>query len=161
MFDINYYNEKFKENIPTVDVSNLVTKTELGSAISNLENIELVTYTGKGTYGASNPTTISFSFAPKHILWIGMALETGSISHFSEYHDKGHYSFRNLVTMSEMTTSYTKGKGFAVRQNSTNAKDDIYGKKSADGKTLYFYHQYYYADQLNDSNYKYYFLAIG
>lgn len=42
--------------------------TEITSALSGLARIETGSYVGTGTYGASNPNTLTFRFAPKLVL---------------------------------------------------------------------------------------------
>lgn len=108
--------------------------------------IEVGSYVGTETYGSSNPCSITFSFAPKVIKilcsrYLGTNLadqpSTGVIS----------------VVMDEITTSYEKGFGFGPGQYS-------YGKKSADGKTYYWFNNSA-TNQYNNSNTKFYVLAIG
>ena len=108
--------------------------------------IEVGSYVGTEKYGSSDPCSITFSFAPKVIKilysrYLGTNLasqpSTGVIN----------------VVMDEITTSYKQGFGFGPGQNS-------YGKKSADGKTYYWYNSSS-TNQYNNSNTKFYVLAIG
>jgi hypothetical protein len=108
--------------------------------------IEVCSYVGTEKYGSSDPCSITFSFAPKVIkILYGRYLGTNLASQPST----GVIS----VVMDEITTSYEKGFGFGPGQNS-------YGKKSADGKTYYWYNNTS-TNQYNNSNTKFYVLAIG
>lgn len=45
--------------------------TEITSALSGLARIETGSYVGTGTYGSSNPNTLTFGFVPKVWGWLG------------------------------------------------------------------------------------------
>ena len=61
------------------------------------------------------------------------------------------------LTMSNLTTSYVARKGFT--SNLTFYND--YGKKSSDGKTIYWYSESSASYQVNDSGSTYYWIAFG
>ena len=44
---------------------------EIASALSGFARIETGSYVGTGTYGASNPNTLTFGFVPKVWGWFG------------------------------------------------------------------------------------------
>lgn len=105
---------------------------EVSTTLTALANskgmISMWSYTGTGTFGADNPCSLTFDFVPKLIIMLG-----GGATDFrprSEYYDA-------VVNMDVVTTTYTKGHGFC--DNSDNEGYSCYGKKSADGKTFYWY----------------------
>ena len=93
-------------------------------------------YTGTGTYGSSNPTSITFPFKP--IILIGpISLKVDG---------------RAINIVAPMQTSYKQHYWFPYQE---------YLKISADGKTISWYNTSSTRDQFNDSGYIYYFAAIG
>ena len=93
-------------------------------------------YTGTGTYGASNPNSLTFAFEPK-FLSIGLA---------KEFSDGYVIPNVNFLLMSN--------GGFACKSNGA-----IYGK--VDGKTVYWYSGSSVDNQLNTNNYEFTYIAIG
>ena len=49
---------------------------EIASALSGFARIETGSYVGTGTYGASNPNTLTFGFVPKVWGWFGYKKDT-------------------------------------------------------------------------------------
>lgn len=125
---------------------------EVASALSGLAHIETGTYNGTGTYGASNPSQITFSFAPS---WIIMLYVDGRYPYRLHLTDYGATSF---LPMDALTTNYENTQSPSVQGYSA---DTTYAKKSADGKTLYWYNTNSAASQLNKVNDKIYYIAIG
>lgn len=138
-----------------------ITPSDIGAA-----KVVTGTYTGTGKVGSSNPTSLTFPFAPKAVFIL------------SVYGDGRYYNLPRdsktpgstmsgdtqwVVDCNTLTTSYAKYNGFGdSRTSSSNTYGDNYGKKSSDGKTIYWYNTYDDAGwQLNASNYKYYYMAIG
>lgn len=93
-------------------------------------------YIGTGTYGASNPNSLTFAFEPK-FLSIGLA---------KEFSDGYVIPNVNFLLMSN--------GGFACKSNGA-----IYGK--VDGKTVYWYSGSSVDNQLNTNNYEFTYIAIG
>lgn len=110
--------------------------TALGAA-----RIQTGSYTGTGTYGASNPNSITFSFAPKIIF---MRDNTGGTTY-------------NPVFPQLLSTSYAGALGF-ISNNGFNIK------KSSDGKTFTWYTTSTLnppMDQCNESGWTYVCCAVG
>ena len=108
-------------------------------------------YTGTGTYGSSNPNSLTFEFAPAVLL----------VSSPSNYGLEGFgYDSASNVTYamigSVLTTSYKQYFGIGVNTNATG-----YGKKSSDGKKFSWYNKASAANQWNASNKVYHYFAIG
>ena len=76
--------------------------------------------------------------------------------------------YHTLITMDRVSNEYTNYKG-PIYGNSTsvdNLRAYLYGKKSEDGKTYYWYCDSYHNNgdspyQCNMKNHVYYYLAIG
>ena len=96
-------------------------------------------YTGTGTYGRSNPNSITFPFEP--VIFI-VPQGSGIIS-------------PEILNIKRLTNNY-------VAYNwSVNSRRTIYWKISQDGKTISWYSTDYQDGQLNSSNAIYYYAAIG
>lgn len=93
-------------------------------------------YAGTGDYGANNPTSVTFPFEP--ILFF---FPTG---------------FRT-INMNELTQDYKLTTTYTSQYGNYN----IYVKKSADGKTIYWYSNDGETDQSNKAEVFYNFAAIG
>ena len=114
--------------------------------------IETGSYVGTGTYGASNPNTLTFGFAPYLVIM---------------YYADGRYSGNlrpyddlpvAVVPMDFITTSYSHTNSPAVTGYSA---DYTYSKKSDDGKTLFWYNTRNAMGQLNNTNDNVFYMAIG
>lgn len=136
------------------------TYTALGQ-IGNKVQIATGSYTGTGTYGASNPNSLTFDFAPKVIMAV-CARYTNSGSNFPNGYSYAPFfaetNQHNVVHMDALTSD---AYGWRAGLGQTNSSKYPYGKKSADGKTLYWYHEGGAGYQYNTSGYTYYYIAIG
>lgn len=122
----------------------------MGTPENNILNgvkMQLIAYVGTGTYGANNPCSITFDFAPT-VVYRTLATLTTGVNHM--YCD-------------ELATEYEKGKGFGYRNVETTYAD-FWGKKSPDGKTLYWYYDWEsnnsISSQYNSAGMTYYYLGI-
>lgn len=109
-------------------------------------------YVGTGTYGADNPCSVTFDFAPKVVLWLGELLSNEIFYSSSNDVDNIWAAITALYT-----TDYTLRLGF----NDGGSSSKLYGKKSDDGKTIYWYSEITGSYQLNARGYTYYFLALA
>lgn len=133
---------------------------------------QIVSYTGTDTYGESNPCSITFSFAPKLIMYLGDSRKT-----INQYNKPGLNSIiipaksgtnvldtaiRPFMLPSQLTTEYVQG--LWIGQNTgydSKTQSKTYAKKSADGKTMSWYTDESNDDQLNRSHLIYHFMGIG
>ena len=110
--------------------------------------VQVLSYVGTGTQGASNPCSITADFPMKMVVYAFAENLTTSAP---------EYIYQILDWVS---TSYSSKQGLGSDSNGT-----LMGKKSADSKTLSWYIDTSYTDQawvqLNESGKKYTFLAIG
>lgn len=110
-------------------------------------------YVGTGTFGASNPCSLTFDFVPQ-LVWIYLVQGVGGFSFDTTNQDKAVV----VQNIPALDTGYHNYCGFC---NSYSYRQESYGRKSPDGKSIYWYNTKYASAQLNDSTYRYYYLAIG
>ena len=102
------------------------------------------TYTGTGTYGASNPNTLTFTTAPSLV------------------RVEGPYSANNRTVSIEFTQGQTVGLALnAQAGNSVTGYEGVTCAWSNDGKTLTWYSSTSANWQCNASGYEYTYVAIG
>ena len=114
--------------------------------------IETGSYVGTGTYGASNPSQITFEFAPS---WVIMLYVDGRYPNRLHLTDYGAASF---LPMDAITTTYANTQAPSVQGYSA---DDTYAKKSEDGKILYWYNTNSARSQLNATSDKLFYIAFS
>ena len=117
------------------------------SAISQLNaaglaRMQLVSYVGTGTYGSSNPTSVTFDFAPKIVLNLFSSVAISELQR---------------LIVSKLTNSYVSGNGFSGYVSGYPS----YGKKSSDGKSIYWYNTKSASYQINNAGVTYYLLALA
>lgn len=123
--------------------------------LGNKVIIETGSYVGTGTYGSSNPNSLTFDFEPKIVfLYMGYneLLGSNTMSFFTSV--QSYYS-NNMIFPEALTTTYKENMGFAL-MNGTS-----YGKKSSDGKKIFWYHTHSAIEQHNKSGEVYRYIAIG
>lgn len=109
-------------------------------------------YVGTGTYGASNPSSIT---APG-VIKFAMFVAWGSIGNvWNNFNDLNNARF--MLTDNMLTTSYTEYAGFCSYYRDTGYS---YGKKSSDGKQFSWYNTSSSSSQFNQSNNEYYYMVI-
>ena len=118
--------------------------------------IEVGSYVGTGTYGESNPCSITASGEIIAILCLG-SVEAGT--YYTEFLSPASpHQIKNMVA-NNLTTSYVACRGFFSPQ-ANEGSTSAYGKKSADGKTFSWYCVNSNRYQLNYTGTTYYFLVI-
>ena len=126
----------------------------LGNLLLSLPGVQIETgsYVGTGTYGSSNPNSLTFGFEIKFV-WIVATLKSDNdyFSYPSVYPPEVPY-----VLCDSLTTEYRKSSPY-----SGGSAHDAFAKKSSDGKTIYWYNRYSEDAQFNSDNYYYYYIAIG
>lgn len=120
----------FNMNGVNYDTNTMRTDEEINALINANPEIALVSYAGTGHSGSSYPNSVTFPFAPRVVIMIGYG-STGSIPGVNLFSNNSN----QLILIAELlTTSYAHSTGFEIGNTY-----GIYGKKSADGKTLYWY----------------------
>lgn len=129
--------------------------TALGTA-----KIATGSYVGTDTFGASNLNTLTFDFAPKLVIFtVKRATTSNSTTYPNEY---SYITLTDdydspIIDMSALTSD-AYAYNYAPRMDSNNKS---YAKKSADGKTLYWYNNNSAARQCNSAGSEYFYVAIG
>lgn len=140
-------------------------QSQLDALIGALANAggakaELVTYVGTGTYGASNPTSLTFDFVPSVVFYLGRLYPDSWFQQAPQL--PGYTAIKDnwIVIPSIMPEDYTVRWGFASA-TTDSILGKLYGKVSADKKTMSWYNEQNSEAQLNASRHTYYFLGIS
>ena len=138
-------------NNGVITPSNLATQASaLGFA-----KIQTGSYVGTGTCGEDNPCSLTFDFAPKIVLFTDVvSISDGTVCASSLVSDPSDNFI--IHSLDVLTTTYVKGAGFGNYGTSA-----LYGRKSSDGKTIYWYSISNASRQFNDTAYRYYWVAIN
>lgn len=123
------------------------TTIEYLGKLGDKARVQVLSYVGTGTYGSSNPNSLTFGFAPKVAMYLGASEDNGSTQSSTT---------KRAMFQNELTINYISGFGFSLDTSNYPS----YGKRSADGKTFYWYTTGAARHQLNESSYIYYFLAL-
>ena len=163
---VGYVNSPSPDAYPPA-VSDGYTYTLLGQ-LGNKVRIATGSYTGTGTYGASNPNSLTFEFAPKIVLLtIANTGKSGNTPYAYPMLFGSNVGatdgFTSYIMHTDMlSTTYKNGLGFAGIGSSNYSY--TYGKKSSDGKTFSWYNTTDDSAQCNrpaSSGLVYHYFAIG
>ena len=183
---MSYYNGSSYTNLyPKTTVSNLTdlsgstnilsssTKTTLGlastavpdnafstlaSMVNSRAKIATGSYVGTGTYGASNPCSLTFDFSPNLILFfpkVVISVGGGSVSYngFTDY--DGYMNSYYFLLTSILTTDYAQ-TGLPYGGGRDSDSDKSYAKKESNGRKVYWYSTDAAYSQLNAKETYYY-----
>lgn len=115
-------------------------------------------YVGTGTYGESNPNKLTFPFAPKLVI---MFDDLGTALNSRTSNSSQASASTAICYVPALTTTYTKG-AFCINYIYSSPRDYYgYGKRSPDGKTIYWYHPSADYAQWNTTDAPYYYLALA
>ena len=113
--------------------------------------VQVVSYVGTGTYGSSNPCSLTFDFAPKVVMFLRGYKK--SSTQFNYLY--GSYGSDSLViTTADLLEEFSVYNGFG-RYSSA------YAKKDSTGRTISWYSYESANSQANATGCTHYFLAIG
>lgn len=145
--------DKYQEvtGYPAIPAS---TTIEYLGVLGEKSKIQVLSYVGTGTSGEANPCSVTASFPIKALFFLGYIGEFGMDPSYLGV-GNGYWGDRGVGVMFSkcLTTAFTNHIGF-----DDNGKTS-FGKKSADGKTFYWYNKT--SAVTNDSGSLYYFLALG
>ena len=131
------------------------TTIEYLGKLGDKARVQVVSYVGTGTYGESNPNSLTFDFAPKVVRLLGEISIGGNFTVCSIYPMNANYGVQSAILFTKaLTTTYKARLGFS-ENNYTNS----YCKISQDGRTVTWYNNA--SDQINTAGYTYYFLALA
>lgn len=129
------------------------------SQLSSVGKCATGSYVGTGLYGASSPNALEFTFVPKTVEILGYSYEYEGKTRFKLAYQNS-YSYPLLIG-ERLGTEYAEGTGFYDGAGySDSYSNPGYAKKSADGKTVYWYTNDA-GTQFNQSGYTYYYRALG
>ena len=133
------------EIVDVVETGNMngVTNNAVAEAIAAIPEgvrMQIVSYVGTGTYGASHPCSITADFPIKFALMIGYS----------------QYQSNIMLTPGTMIATFSGTPGFYINNDYSRS----YGKTSVDKKTITWYSGTD-ATQLNESNKTYQVLCVG
>lgn len=122
------------------------TTIEYLGKLGDKARVQVVSYVGTGTYGKSNPISLTFDFAPKYVRQIGYKSASAVIS-------EGVQNFNYGIPIDLLSESFTPYVGFGDSSYS-------YGKKSHDEKTITWYNERNSGSNMNISGATYYVIAF-
>ena len=167
-----YAKQSELENVEN-DLANLTTDVDtLETSVASILNtigglssskVGIAKYTGIGAMNnPDKPTSVTFDFVPKVIIMLGWYFNPNNTSFSPSQTDieNGGYKFNQKVIFCDLlTTEYVSGAGFLY--NDSSSQPTRYAKKSADGKTIYWYATGSAYTQCNSTENEYYVLGIG
>lgn len=147
------------DSAPTAGSSNPVTSDGVFNALASAADgsasrAEVKSYVGTGACGENNPCSLTFSFAPKAVIWLGTIVTSG----YTRTWQSPVLTTGSTIALcpDAISTEFVLYAGFHFGSGGT-----YYGKASADKKTIVWYDTQYRASQLNETKNEYWFVAIG
>ena len=135
------------------------TTIEYLGVLGEKSQVQVISYVGTETYGEANPCSVTANFPIKALFSLGYGGTFGFDPPYTSVKNGPWGDKETGIMISEfLTTTFVEHMGF-IGSTDTSI---IFGKKSEDGKTFYWYTPgESSAGQLNSSGYSYYFLALG
>lgn len=124
------------------------TTIEYLGKLGDKARVQVVSYVGTGTYGESNPCSLTFDFPPKVVMFLVLRLTSGT--YVNQTDSNGVLTKIPVATLND--SEWTKC--FGNRQY-------VSAKKSNDSKVIYWFSTYSADTQWNYAGTTYYFLGIG
>ena len=153
LFNMTNFNSKITD-------TNTYIETLVEEAKQSGVKIATGSYVGTGTYGADNPCSLTFDFAPT-LLWV-YAYSTITEQIFTTAFSSVVYEkWTTIVYIPFINDGEFKQYQGLGRNYDNSPLTYSYGKRSADGKTYYWYNDGSASYQLNASGTTYYYIAIG
>lgn len=127
------------------------TTIEYLGKLGDKARVQVVSYVGTGTYGSSNPCSLTFDFAPKVVMFL-----RGYKQLSTQYHSL--YSSYNrdvpVIVTADLSEKFTRYNGFGYY-------NEAYAKKDTTGRVISWYNTIDNSNQANENGITYYFLAIS
>ena len=123
------------------------------SQLSSVGKCATGSYVGTGLYGASSPNSLEFTFVPKTVEILAYLSSSAVIPTLAD--KNGRVA---LMICDRLGEEYSDGTG--LFNGSPSDANMMRGKRSADGKTVYWYTNDA-GTQFNQSGYTYYYRALG
>ena len=133
------------------------TTIEYLGKLGDKARAQVVSYVGTGTYGKDNPCSISVDFSMKAILFIAKTYAHSSGERLAPSFASTNYADdTRSVPVNRVPTVYTNYFGLGDTSQAA-----LYGRRSEDCKSYYWYNESSPDYQGNTANSIYYFLVIG
>ena len=129
------------------------TTIEYLGKLGDKAKVQVLSYVGTGTYGSSNPNSLTFDFAPRVVVLLGVVDPNGNLRSIHAW----DVNYIDIRIPSITPTTFTAYYGFGQ----TSYASYQFGRVSTDRKTFYWYGSKSAFSQLNESGYVYYYLGIG
>ena len=127
------------------------TTIEYLGKLGDKARVQVVSYVGTGTYGESNPCSLTFGFPPKVVMFL-RAYKRRVLQSHSLYSSYGNDI--PVIVTADLSEEFTQYNGFGY-------SEQAYAKKDTTGRVISWYNTYNSDSQANYNGYTYYFLAIG
>lgn len=115
-------------------LNNTLTTTG-GGGSDNIRTPIIYSYVGTGEYGPDHPNIITLDFEPVFIQLIASVSNTNTNNAIRYLIKTGGMDLHKIIQFTNnLTTSYKLSEGLA-----SVMRVGVYGKKSADGKSIYWY----------------------
>lgn len=133
-------------NLITVMGNNgVITTSNLSSQVANLgySKVQTGSYVGTGTYGVSNPTSLTFNFIPKFLMITPVKLNSGDVYYYVIDGMIGIYNNNSVIRLGRSTSNIINTiSGWGTKTLSwyyhEQANDfDAYGQMNSSGATYY------------------------
>lgn len=128
----------------------------LQQAQTDIENgVEIITgsYIGTGTYGKDNPNSLRFERKPMLVALLYLFYSNGT---FQAIFSNSTNKIVSCMYLDSLSEDYKENAGF----NASASYYNSFGKKSADGKTIYWYAEQDAIGQYNTADAEYHYMAI-
>lgn len=157
----DFFNIKtmMNDNWDKIDEKVKAALDDIGDLQSEQVRIATGSYEGTGTYGASNPCSLTFPFPPKVVIIPSYNSWCDDISGNQAANQVGGAPV--IVNMDMAPTEYHTGNYPSYFIDFGGHTGGSYVKKSSDGKTLTWYGLGSASDQNNESRIIYRWIAIG
>lgn len=135
------------------------TTIEYLGKLGDKARVQVLSYIGTGTYGSSNPNSVTANFPIKLLAVLAKTIKNSNGNFSTRIDSDNQYKEDPFMVGAILTTNYTLGSGCGYKGDIYNT---VYGKKSEDGKTFSWYTTgSNSARQFNESGYTYIVLLIG
>lgn len=151
---VGYVNSPYQNAYPIDDGYTYNALGRLGEKV----RISIGSYRGTSVFGESNPNILSFSFAPKFVWIYAVRQSNGETIAVNNSYGSSSTTYAHGFLIPELLKTYYQN---SVAPFTSGEGNKGYAKKSADGKTFYWYHTETEAHQLNINQYTYFYIALG
>lgn len=147
----NFNMAEFNDMISQINSGVNSEVAALTTLINSGAKIQTGSYTGTGTYGESNPCSLTFDFVPKFMVMLAWV----DASSNPIWKNISGDDSSAIIARDSLTSAYQQGIGFSVKRYSGNS----YGRLN--GSAFEWYSNYSAVAQCNATDCTYCYAAIG